>query len=251
MRFLTHSLLACFAVACAVSSAAAQDQRAQLTVIVADTLDAPVPGVRVAVNGVTGVVTSDSSGVAVVSEIPLGTRMVSVEHPSYRTESAVVQFPSANHFRLRIALTPTGVPLDTVTVTGRREVAMLHVNGFYRRQREGMGSYVTRETLDELDRASPDLSTAFMRMLGFRVERNAYGLPFIVKSSRGEQSLSMGECFPSVRVNGMMSDMEELSRIRPGIVEAIEAYANANAAPAEYSDAGAVCGLILVWLRRR
>lgn len=89
-----------------------------------------------------------------------------------------------------------------------------------------------------------------MRMLGFRVERNVYGLPFIVKSSRGEGSIR-DECFPTVRVNGMLSDMEELSRIRPGIVEAIEAYANANAAPAEYSDAGAVCGLILVWLRRR
>lgn len=250
MRILASSLAVVLAVPFAALPAAGQDGRAQLTVIVADTLDAPVPGVRVAVNGVTGVVTSDSSGVAVVSEIPLGTRMVTVTHPAYRTESAVLQFPSANLFRLRVALTPTGVPLDTVTATGRREVAMLHTNGFYRRQQEGLGKYVTREALDELDRASPDLSGAFIRMLGFRVERNVYGLPFIVQSSRGEGSIN-DECFPSVRVNGMLSDMGELSRIRPGIVEALEAYPNVNAAPAEFSDAGAVCGLILVWLRRR
>lgn len=222
--------------------------RAQLTVILTDTMARPVAGVRVGVNGLGLSDPSDSTGTVLVTGIPLGSRMVSIDHPGYRHEDALVQFPSANNFRLRVTLTPAPITLDTLNVTGRRFNVALHQNGFYRREREGLGRFMGREKLDEINRGSPDLSTAFDQMLGIRVDRGPSS-GFVLRSSRGAGNLA-GTCTPAIRIDGIRADSEQLASLTPSMVEAIEVYASAGSVPGEYGDMETTCGLVLVWLRR-
>jgi hypothetical protein len=240
--------LVLLAVAMLVGLPAQAQERAQLTVILTDTLARPVVGVRVAVNGLGLSEPSDSSGVVQITGIPLGSRMVSIDHPGYRHEDALVQFPSANNFRLRVTLTPSSIALDTIKVGGRRFNLALHQNGFYRREREGLGRFMGREKLDEIVRGSPDLAPAFDQMLGIRVDR-APSTGFVLRSSRGAASFS-GLCTPAVRIDGLRADSEQLSMLSPSMVEAIEVFASPGTVPGEYGDMDTTCGLVLVWLRR-
>lgn len=223
-------------------------ERAGLTVILTDTMARPVAGVRVGVNGLGLSEPSDSTGTVRIRGIPLGSRMVSIDHPGYQHEDALVQFPSANDFRLRVTLTPAPITLDTLNVVGRRFNLALHQNGFYRREREGLGRFMGRDKLDEINRGSPDLSTAFDQMLGIRVDRDP-STGFVLRSSRGAGSLS-GPCTPAIRIDGLRADSEQLASLTPSMVEAIEVYASAGTVPGEYGDMETTCGLVLVWLRR-
>lgn len=241
-------LLVLLAVAILVGMPVQAQERAQLTVILTDTLARPVVGVRVAVNGMGLSEPSDSAGVARITGIPLGSRMVSIDHPGYRHEDALVQFPSANDFRLRVTLTPSAIALDTIKVGGRRFNLALHQNGFYRREREGLGRFLGRERLDEVVRGAPDLAPAFDQILGIRVDR-APSTGFALRSSRGAASFS-GLCTPAIRIDGLRADSEQLSMLSPSMVEAIEVYASAGSVPGEYGDMDTTCGLVLVWLRR-
>ncbi len=223
--------------------------RAQLTVILTDTLARPVSGVRVGVNGMGLSEPSDSTGVVQIVGIPLGSRMVSIDHPGYQHEDALVQFPSANNFRLRVTLTPSPVALDTLNVVGRRFNLGLHQNGYYRREREGLGRFVPRDRLEEIGRGAPDLGVAFDQVLGIRVDRGP-ATGFVLRSSRGSGSLESGACTPAIRIDGIRSDSEQLASLTPSMVEAIEVYPSAGSVPGEYGDMDTTCGLVLVWLRR-
>lgn len=240
--------LALLVVAILVGMPVQAQERAQLTVILTDTLARPVAGVRVAMNGIGLSEPSDSMGVVQITGIPLGSRMVSIDHPGYRHEDALVQFPSANNFRLRVTLTPAPIALDTINVVGRRFNLALHQNGYYRREREGLGRFMGREKLDVVNRGSPDLSSAFDQMLGIRVDRGP-STGFVVRSSRGAGNFS-GLCIPAIRIDGIRADSEQLASLTPSMVEAIEVYASAGTVPGEYGDMETTCGLILVWLRR-
>lgn len=221
--------------------------RAQLTVFLTDTMARPVAGVRVGVNGLGLSEPSDSTGVVRIAGIPLGSRMVSIDHPGYRHEDALVQFPSPNNFRLRVTLTPAPIALDTLTVQGRRFSVALHQNGFYRREREGLGRFIGPETLEVTHRASPDLAPVFDGVAGFRVDRGASG-GFVLRSSRGAGL--QGSCTPAIRIDGVRADSEQLEALPPSAVQAIEVYTSAGTVPGEYGEMDTTCGLVLVWLRR-
>ncbi|HEX8394539.1 MAG TPA: TonB-dependent receptor [Longimicrobium sp.] len=230
-------------------AAAAQGERAQLTVLIGDTLNQPVVGARVAISGVTVTGITDSTGIAVIPGVPLGSRLVIMQHPGFAREEALVEFPTAANYGLRVRMTPAAIVLDTVTATAKRFNLALHQNGFYERQRQGLGRYMTSEELDEINRSSQDLSRAFDRMPGFRVDRGTVGVPFVLRSVRGGGGLE-GNCVPGVRVDGMPADMELLATLSPSQVEAIEVYPSPASVPAEYNDAGSHCGMVIIWTRR-
>ncbi|HEX2187516.1 MAG TPA: carboxypeptidase regulatory-like domain-containing protein [Longimicrobiaceae bacterium] len=249
MRILLALFLAASTLLAAAGGASAQDDRARLRVTVTDTLGQPVRDAQVTVNGAGAPARSDSTGTALVAGIPLGTRMVTVWRLGFGEERAVLQFPSANTFRLNVVLTPGAIALDSLLVEGERRVRQLEHNGFYQRRRMGLGSFVNAEQMEVIARTSPDLRRAFFNMPGFQVVPGRFGSAFTLLSNRGVD-LTGSPCQPAVVVDGRRSDMTELVSILPQQVEAIEAYPGAAGAPPEYAFGQSVCGMVLVWLKK-
>lgn len=249
MRHLVSILTLLLVLLAGVSEGAAQDDRAGLRVTVTDSLGNPIRDAQVAVNGVRAPARSDSTGTALVTGIPLGNRLVTVWRLGYGEERALLQFPAAATYRLRVVLTPGAVALDSLLVEGERRVRSLESNGFYQRRRMGMGTFRNPEQMEAIAAASPDLMRAFQGMPGFQVIPGRFGSPFVLRSSRGP-GLDARECEPAVVVDGRRSDMAELASILPQQVEAIEAYPGAAGAPPEYSFGQSVCGVVMVWLKK-
>lgn len=220
-------------------------QPARLAVEVVDSAARPGAGTQVRVSGAPTAALSDSAGIAAVERIPPGSRLVIIRRSGYAPENAIIRFQPGADLRIRVTLTPAPVGLDTIRVVGLRQRVALSRVGFYRRQRQGQGSYLTREDLAKFETMSPDLGIALGRLCGLRVTRP--GGRMAVMSRRGAASLS-GGCSPAVYVDGMPGDMGLLESLPPGEVEAIEGYAGAAAVPAEYASQS-TCGVILVWMR--
>lgn len=248
MHRLTALLLAALALLAAAAPAHAQQRgrTARLSVVVVDSAARPVPGTRVQVSGAPAAAWSDSAGLAAVERIPTGSRLVQIERTGYVPENAVIRFDPGSDLRIQVTLTSAPFTLDTLQVVAWRQRAALARAGFYARQRQGLGSFLTREELDRAPAAS-DLGNVLARLRGFTVTRP--GGRLMVLSTRGPGSLQSGDCVPAVFVDGLPADMELLGSLTPGDVEAVEGYAGSAAAPGEYASAS-VCGVILVWTRK-
>lgn len=227
----------------AASAAVAQGRPARLTVIVVDTVSRPVPGVRVETNGANAA-TSDSSGLAVLDSVPAGNRLFFFKHPGFQAEHALLRVNDGADLRLRVTLTPAIETLDTLRVVAKRPVPHLVRNGFYRRQRQQLGSFLTHSEIVALADRWTDLSPALRRMRGFQVVPTSSGA-FVIASSRS----GGGTCIPAIYIDDLPGDLEILTQITPQEVEAIEGYSNWASAPGQYS-ANSACGVLLVWLRK-
>lgn len=233
----------------ATHPARAQGGRAELMVLVTDSLGRPVRGAAVEVGGAAPPVLSDSMGAAYFGDLSAGDRIVSVRHPAYGEDAAVLRLPPASLVRWPVVLTSRAIALDTLQVVGERRTAFLQASGFYERRRQGMGRHVTREELERIP--AMDLGPVFERMQGFRVEYGgAPGLPFVLRSGRGRRTIGESDCEPVVRIDGVRADRERLALLSPRDVEAIEGYPSAATAPAEFASGLGACGVVLVWLRR-
>ncbi len=247
-RVLAALLPAALALLAGAAPARAQDGRtARLSVVVVDSASRPVPRTRVQVGGAPAAVWSDSTGLAVVERIPAGSRLVQIQRTGYMPENAVIRFDPGADLRIGVTMTATPFTLDTLKVVAWRQRAALARTGFYKRQQQGMGSFLTREDLAKLETFSSDLGFALRRLRGFRVEGGAGGR-LTVLSTRGAASLS-GGCVPTIYVDGVPGDAELLESLRPEDVEGVEGYAGASTAPGEYAGSS-TCGVILVWTRK-
>jgi hypothetical protein len=241
-------LLAVLALLSAVP-AGAQGRPARLDVAVADSVGRPIAGTRIVVSGSPAPGVTDSTGNAIVQPISPGSRLVSIRHPGFREERALLDFGAGATIAIRVVLTPEPLALDTVVATGERFVLRLHQNGFYKRRREGLGRFLDRQDVARAERTGGTLCPLFYRLPGFSVAPGSVGVRCVVQSRRGPDSLGGGVCRPAVYIDGMPADMDQFAMLPPEHVEAIEAYAGAADAPPEYGGSSG-CGVIVIWLRR-
>jgi outer membrane receptor for ferrienterochelin and colicin len=174
---------------------------------------------------------------------------VTVRRQGYAYRRLGTDFFGGDTVRTQVAMTPAPIELEGITVTTwGRSMRLVH-NGFYARQRRGLGAYMTRERLDQL--RPYRVSDAFRYMRGFMVRPS--GGDDVVMSSRGS---SLHGCMPSVYIDGMQmftrdarDQSDALRMVPPEDVEAIEAYQGPGSIPAEYNMMGTTCGVILIWTR--
>jgi len=233
---------------CAAPAAAQQQQSGSLLVVrVLDEQGHPLVGARVTVGGVDREVRSDGGGMAKIERVPEGVRLVDVRREGYAYQRVASVFTPGDTVRREVVMKPDPIELEELTVTTWGRSTRLIRNGFYDRQRRGLGAYMTR---DQLERMRPyHLQEAFRFMRGFSVNRERSH--DIVVATRG----GITSCVPHVYIDGnrmLMRRVEDqadaLESIPPENVEAIEAYQGPATIPAEYALMG-TCGVILVWTR--
>lgn len=223
----------------------------QLTLTVLDDVSGrPVADARVEVAGMRFPFRTDRSGVARIGDIPRGGRLVTVTRMGFAPGRLPVDLGDGEEAARTVRLSPEAVRLSGVTVRGDRRDARLEGNGFYRRERQGLGVHMTAERIDQLRPIQTiDL---FRHVRGFNITYDKRGEPHVV-STRGISGL-VG-CAPLLYVDGMQVAARSaetgrwLEMVSPEMIAGIEAFAGPATIPAEYNPTGSACGVILVWTR--
>lgn len=199
----------------------------------------PVAGAEVGVIDGPQTRTNDR-GEWTLSDAPTGTRMLEVRalgyYPDRRRVDVVAGAPPVN-----VRLSTLRAVLDTVKIVASR---LRNDEGFERRRRSGMGSFVTEEDMKRF----PVIQTSdfFSRLPGIR--RDGPQAKILMRGAFGTD----GWCEPAVFVNGHeMSFMtaEDIDDwIRPNEVAGIEIYREGTAPP-EFHPGLRGCGSIVIWTK--
>jgi hypothetical protein len=238
--------------------AATQAQRAParvpgsvLLLQVRDEQGRPLPDAQVIVGGLNKPGRSDATGEAFINQIPAGNRLVELTRPGYAQQRLAADFSGADTVRREVRMTPQPVELEGVTATSWGRSMRLRRSGFYDRQRQGFGSYMTSDRIELLH----PLRTVdiFRYMRGFLVRQTSSG-PVVV-GTRGA-GLGTSDCMPTVYIDGMamvsqgkQNQHDAIDMIRPDDLLGVEAYVGPATIPAEYNPLGSACGVILFWTR--
>ena len=204
---------------------------------------------------------TDARGVFSMPMRAAGSVRLRVERTGY-LQTLTEPMPVAQAETLAVELSVSSAPLTIapLRVTARVEPPKrrnLELNGFYHRERLGIGQYVRREDIER--RANANLAQVLARVPGARIRyrgphqyiffpRN--GEPRMTQNFRGSPA---NECLPRLFVDGSrvtydaMNDINSV--VNPNQVEALEVFRGPSEIPVEFNDNNSTCGVILIWTR--
>jgi hypothetical protein len=211
-----------------------------------------VPGASLAAVAPTGVVAAtavtDSAGFFLMrlpAPAEYSLRVVSI---GYAEAMVPVPAVGANEeLSLRITIAAAAVPLQPLTVLGRRSFNPALMNGYYQRaaarRPRNDGRILVRE---DLARMNVSQASEYLRQVPTLQLR-----PVPLGEGRGSYPVlrRMGSlCEPAVYLNGNRIAAQNVdSFIRVGTLEGIEVYTQGDEPPEFWDRAG--CGVILIWNR--
>lgn len=234
----------------ALPATAQEGGSTRLEVTVVDSAGAPVDNATVEVAGVRGRGTTNERGVARISGVPVGNRIVQASRIGFGTTRVAVDFLAGQPSTRTITLVPEAIAVRGVSATAERQNQSLALRGFYTRQRREQGTFIDADRIAEIHpMRTVDL---FRRVRGFYVgvDRRGY---FYIENSRGAANMSTNCATPlffldGVLIPGRTSNREDvLSFITPESLAGIEAYAGPATIPPQYNVTGSACGVILLW----
>ena len=159
---------------------------------------------------------------------------------------------------LEVRMAPEALALEPIVVTAEQRTFHLEMEGFYRRQAEGFGVFMTPELLEE--RRPHKVTNLFFGLPGVRVIEPSQGAGGRAVYFRGGER-SGGVCWPMVYVDRHLVSTGGLpgAGAEPTAVDdvvfaadvlAIEAFRSPAEIPSEFSGPNAGCGVIVLWTRR-
>jgi hypothetical protein len=186
---------------------------------------------------------------------------IQAQRAGYRT-TLTAELPVATReaVEVEVRLSATAVAIEPLRVTARVEPPKrrnLELNGFYQRERLGIGKYVRREEIEL--RPSMNLAQVLARVQGAAIHyqgskqyiyftRN--GRPRLRQSFRGPPQ---NACLPRLFVDGTRVTYDANNDINgvvnPGQIEAIEVFRGPAEIPVQFNDNNSACGVILIWTR--
>jgi hypothetical protein len=194
----------------------------------------------------TGEARTDSTGGFSLAMRAPGEVRLRVERTGYR-ETLTDPMPVAARETLEVELSVSAAPLTIapLRVTARVEPPhrrSLELNGFYDRERKGIGRFVRREEIER--HGDFTLAQSLARMPGT-----------IVQYVRVHQYIYFprSNCRPWVYLDGARMIVDASSDINsivsPNQVEAMEVYIGPSEVPAEYAAGRGACGVVLIWTK--
>jgi hypothetical protein len=140
---------------------------------------------------------------------------------------------------------PTAIVLPEVAVEAEA-VPRGKMRGFFRRQLEGSGHFVTREMIETYN---PRVFTDIMRHVpGVSVSPAGFGRGNIMTMRVAGLG---GACAPLVFLDGVLMPRDEFpdTYLRPRDVEGIEVYKGGATTPARFNVMASACCVVVVWTR--
>jgi hypothetical protein len=198
----------------------------------------PVPGADVQLVGVAGGRRiTDDQGAFRYDSLPPGTHALSVTSLGYQPVEDSVVLAAGEAYRLAVEMVPRALALEPIVVVAPARSTVLDRVGFLERQRSGLGTFVTRASIEA--RSPPLVSDLLRSVPGIRM----------VPGRRSAMIPTMrGGCVPAVFVDGVSTVVQvgvDLS-LSPDDVEAVEVYRGPETPPQYRLNP---CGAILFWTR--
>ena len=144
-----------------------------------------------------------------------------------------------------VLLQPRPVEVGAISVEADRPSRWLQAAGFYDRQRLGLGTFITREQIEDRYRTARRTGDILRTITRLKIEEDANQEVVLVRSSLDPQGRP---CRAAVFIQGV-SVGRAVPRMHPDDIEAIEVYAGVSQIPAQYAGSEAGCGIVLIWLR--
>jgi hypothetical protein len=154
----------------------------------------------------------------------------------------------------------SAIALPGIEVTAPARFAYLQREGFYQRQRDGVGTFLTPEFIDA---QKPQRTIDLLRLangIEFDFEEPMYlGQPRVMTLAGmlAEERLGPRTCLPMIYVDGqalqqggedkLKTNEFDLGSLPASQVIAVEVYRSAAGVPVRFTGANAACGVILIW----
>jgi hypothetical protein len=230
--------------------------------VIDDTANAPVAGAQVelldAMRRRLAISLTDPAGSFRFSGVPGGAFMLRVSRIGFTTASTPYwNLAGGEHLHVEVRMTVDAVLLAPLAIVARRHPRASPVlEGFRQRAASGSGHYITRAQIEE--RRPAAVSDLLATLPGVRVERNAAGGGRRIHMGRGTQTR---DCPAQIFVDGFLMNRRDAiggldfgftldDVVSPAAVEGIEVYQGLAGIPAEFLNADARCGVVVIWTRR-
>ena len=219
-------LLACcvglFAVAGARPSGA---QTGVLRGVVVDSADgALIENADILAASIKQVARTNAKGQFTLSKVPKGELEITIRRLGYKPQEETVVLSGGEHDSVKVVLVAQPAVLEAVAVDASERHRRQGIEDFYVRRTQGIGTYITRQQLDEL--RGGQAAEALRTVPGIQLFR----------TRNGDQTV------PNM----------ELDQIPANDIEGIELYRGASTTPAQFwqgSTQNTFCGTIVVWSR--
>ncbi len=190
---------------------------------------------------------TNSSGAFLLQAPGPGSYYVLVEALGYHPAiDGILDMGDGGSITVDFHIRPRPLPVDSLLVSVRRAIShrVLRATGYYERQAQGFGHFVTPELLEDTN--PRDFGDILWRIPGLWVVNADGGTQLSMRGGNGSP------CRPPVYLDG--------ARVNPGLgglesvvdidqIAAVEAYTRASATPLQYGGTGAGCGAVLIWTK--
>lgn len=217
-------------------SAAANRARGRATLrgTVVDDKNLPVQGATVLITSADTSVVTNATGGFVLSGLPAGTHAIQTKRVGFAPVNQIVALRADSVTEVQVISGSVNV-LSVYNVRAESNKASDRV-AFDLRRRAGLGSFA--ESKDFARRI--DMAAMLRQFSGIRVDGSGSKLVVTANALFGKR------CVPGVYLDGMYSTFETVALMKPQDFRAVEVYARASAAPAQYATF-TQCGVILFW----
>src|SRR5829696_1814988 len=163
--------------------------------VVLDTKGAPLAGADVGITALRRLTRTDDSGRFVFARVPVGPVELSVRRLAYEPGKIAAVSSEAGSDVLQVILKGSAALLDGIQVTAGEMRRREQIEDFHRRRVRGLGTFITRDQIDERASGAPS------DML-----RSVPGIRFVkVPSGRGIRfpttSISRRDCAPMIWID--------------------------------------------------
>lgn len=233
----------------------AQDRKAAFTGVVwREATQEGIAGAEVVLPKLKLTAVTDSNGVFRLLGVPPGTHDLTVRRLGYEAYTSRVGLIAGDTTRQLVYLRRVEVvQLDTVT-TRARTTGIPEVD---ERRLMKVGSAIMREELDRKEASK--LGDLIGDLPGVVVRRMRSGAAYAL-NNRGPNTVygSNPSCYVMIYLDDVPiysgnpgEQPLNLNDFTPKSLEAVEYFAGASQMPAKYNRTGSVCGVLLLWTRRR
>jgi hypothetical protein len=206
--------------------------------------DAPLVRAQVSVEGLGIGGVTDHRGSLRLPGIPGGTQTIVVRSVGFQTQRQEVRVAGAAVYPVAFAMMLRAVELPEVRARARSGVRRLANAGFYDRQAQGLGRFITREDIDA--RRARMLSDMLRTVPGVHLSGT--------RSSDSHASMRRSlmpnrRCPIQYYMDGIPAHALNIDDIPARDVEGVEIYSGVSQIPPQFNRRTAMCGVIAIWTR--
>lgn len=205
----------------------------------------PLPSAKVVLKNAGRGAVTDTTGEFAIPDVPAGNDTVRVSLIGFASEQVPLRLKPGHTTRVTLMLSETVLKVEdiTVEVTGGRSSTKLENAGFYRRQKRGLGHYITPE---EIEQRHPQEPADLLRNVpGVQVGARTLGRTK-VRITRNPVGM---DCGPVYWVDGAMFQDYHIDELNRSDIMAIEVYRGPSETPARFKFRGQGCGTIVIWTK--